>query len=443
MSRLSAQLNSAYIAAASRLEGRRARPRAVAYVESYDDILFWRDVLTRAAPHVQFEVVLPSRITLGRGKKIALANRLGPHMIACVDADYDVLMQGATPTSAVVCRSPHVLHTGVYAIENLQCHAEVLHRVCVMATLNDRELFDFRAFLQAFSRTVHPLLVWNVWAYRYGAYTQFSLTDFARTVELREVQIHHPERMIDALRRRVNRQIATLQRRFPQARATYKPLRDELEQLGVTPDKTYLYMRGHDLVDVVLGPLLAVVCDNLRREREREINQLACHAVQQQNELAAYRHAVAPFEEMLRKHTAYHDTPEFRRIEEAARQRFAGDWETRDAVADDAVLDWADELPSGASPTACFADERPSGALPTACFADEGLDAEGNAPACVSERAAAAPEGPNAPRNALAAAAEAPTATEMPPAACPKPQTEAARLRNGVWTWGDDDEEVD
>ena len=423
MSRLSAQLNSAYIAAASRLEGRRARPRAVAYVESYDDILFWRDVLTRAAPHVQFEVVLPSRVTLGRGKKIALANRLGPHMIACVDADYDVLMQGATPTSAVVCRSPHVLHTGVYAIENLQCHADVLHRVCVMATLNDRELFDFRAFLQAFSRTVHPLLVWNVWAYRYGAYTQFSLTDFARTVELREVQLHHPERMIEALRRRVNRQIATLQRRFPQARATYKPLRDELEQLGVTPDKTYLYMRGHDLVDVVLGPLLAVVCDSLRREREREINQLACHAVQQQNELAAYRHAVAPFEEMLRKHTAYHNTPEFLRIEEAARQRFAGDWETRDATADDAAL--------------ALADERP--------------DAEGNAPACVSERAAAAPEGPNAPRNALAAAAEPPTATEMPTAARPKsptaarpkPPTAAARLRNGVWTWGDDDDEVD
>ena len=429
MSRLSAQLNSAYIAAASRLEGRRARPRAVAYVESYDDILFWRDVLTRAAPHVQFEVVLPSRSSLGRGKKIALANRLGPHMIACVDADYDVLMQGATPTSAMVCHSPHVLHTGVYAIENLQCHADVLHRVCVMATLNDRQLFDFRAFLLAFSRTVHPLLVWNVWAYRYGFYTQFSLTDFARTVELREVQIHHPERMIDALRRRVNRQIATLQRRFPQARATYKPLRDELEQLGATPDKAYLYMRGHDLVDVVLAPLLTVVCDALRREREREINQLACHAVQLQNELAAYRHAVAPFEEMLRKHTAYHETPEFRRIEEAARQRFAGDWETRDAATDVTALDLADELPDGASPTPRLVAEGP--------------DAEGKAPARVNERAAAAPEGPNSPRNAHAAAADTPTATEMPTAARPKPATTAARLRNGVWTWGDDDDEVD
>ena len=69
----------------------------------------------------------------------------------------------------------------------------------------------------------------------------------------------------------------------------------------------------------------------------------------------------------------------------------------------------------------------------------------------MSERAAAAPEGPNSPRNAFAAAAETPTATELPTAARPKPPTAArpksptaaARLRNGVWTWGDDDDEVD
>ena len=96
-------------------------------------------------------------------------------------------------------------------------------------------------------------------------------------------------------------------------------------RLGVTPETAYLYMRGHDLVDVVLGPILSAVCDVLRREREREITKLACHAVQQQNELAAYRHAVAPFEEMLRKHTAYHATPEFRRIVAAVRALFVDD----------------------------------------------------------------------------------------------------------------------
>ena len=149
--------------------------------------------------------------------------------------------------------------------------------------------------------------------------------------------------------------------------------------------------------------------------------------MQLQNELAAYRHAVAPFEEMLRKHTAYHETPEFRRIEEAARQRFAGDWETRDAA-------------TGIGP---FGDEagRRGGAIRE--LVGQGPDAEGKAPARVNERAAAAPEGPNSPRNAHAAAADTPTATEMPTAARPKPATTAARLRNGVWTWGDDDDEVD
>lgn len=323
MSRLTAHLDSAYMAAASRLQGRDAPPRVAAYVESYDDILFWRDLLNEAVPGARIEVMLPSRDSLGRGKKVALTRRLGPHMIACVDADYDYLMQGATLTSAMVCRSPFVLHTHVYAIENLQCHADTLAQVCVMATLNDRAVFDFPRFMAAFSRIVRPLLVWNVWAYRHGVHTQFSLTDFARTVELRDVNLFRPERTLDALRRRVNKKIGALQRRFPQARSDYKPLGEEMLRLGVTPDTAYLYMRGHDLLDVVVAPLLSAVCDLLRREREREIGRLAVHAVQLQNELSAYRHAVAPFDEMLRKHSAYHRTPEFRRIVDDARRLFA------------------------------------------------------------------------------------------------------------------------
>ena len=46
MSHLSHHINSAYIAAANRLRGKEARRKVVAYVESYDDILFWKDVLS-------------------------------------------------------------------------------------------------------------------------------------------------------------------------------------------------------------------------------------------------------------------------------------------------------------------------------------------------------------------------------------------------------------
>ena len=324
MSHLSHHINSAYIAAANRLRGKEARRKVVAYVESYDDILFWKDVLSEVeTDKVEFEVLLPSQTSLGRGKKIALSNRLGHSMIACVDADYDFLMQGATPTSEMVCRSPYVLHTGVYAIENLQCHAETLAHVCVMATLNDQEVMDYETFFAEFSEIIFPLLVWNVWAYRYGLYTQFSLSDFARVVELRFVNIYHPEEMLKALKRRVNQQINRLQRMFPEGRQTYAPMREQLLQLGVTPQTAYLYMRGHDLLDGVVMPLMTSICDMLRRQREREISKLACHTVQKRNELAAYQHAIAPFEAMVRKQTAYHHTEAFARIVDAARDLVA------------------------------------------------------------------------------------------------------------------------
>ena len=138
-------------------------------------------------------------------------------------------------------------------------------------------------------------------------------------VELRFVNIYHPEEMLQALKRRVNQQINRLQRMFPEGRQTYAPLRKQLLQLGVTPQTAYLYMRGHDLLDGVVMPLMTSICDMLRRQREREISKLACHAVQKRNELAAYQHAIAPFEAMVRKQTAYHHTEAFARIVEAAR----------------------------------------------------------------------------------------------------------------------------
>ena len=121
--------------------------------------------------------------------------------------------------------------------------------------------------------------------------------------------------MHEALRRRVNAKVSKLQRQFPQGRSTYKPLQADLQRLGVTPETTYLFMRGHDLVDGVVVPLLTMVCDTLRREREREIQRLAEHALQLQNELSAYQHASASIPEMLRKHNGFTEAPLYKRIQ--------------------------------------------------------------------------------------------------------------------------------
>ena len=325
-SSLTQNLNSSYISAANRLQGRKGVRRIVAYVESYDDILFWNNLLSEVEDTVReetgkklrFEVMLPSRTSLCRGKKIALGNRLGPNMIACVDADYDYLHQGITPISKEVCDNPFVLHTYAYAIENLQCYAPTLQRVCVMATLNDTELFDFRDFMSRYSQAIFRLFIWNVWVYRYGHHAHFSLSHFAETVAIDDFNLSAPDKCLEALRHRCNKKMAALQQQFPQGRDTYRPLQEQLAALGVTPETTYLYMRGHDLFEHVVGPVLDAVCSRLRRERENEIASLACHGKQRQNELASYQHSCAPWAEMLRKHDAFHRAALYKRIIEDA-----------------------------------------------------------------------------------------------------------------------------
>lgn len=93
--------------------------------------------------------------------------------------------------------------------------------------------------------------------------------------------------------------------------------------LGLTPQTTYLYMRGHDIFDGIVTPLLGGICEMLRREREREIRKFAEHNVQMQNELSAYQNATASIEEMLRKHTAYMDCPLYQRVQNDIRQWLA------------------------------------------------------------------------------------------------------------------------
>jgi hypothetical protein len=286
------------------------KKRIVAYVESYDDVFFWRSILKKFEnDEYYFEVMLPSRTSLSRGKKSALMNMLGPglgeYMIACVDADYDWLLQGSTEMSRIVCTNPYVIHTYAYAIENYQCYAPNLHTICVMSTLNDRVMIDLNAFMSEYSSIIWPLFVWNIWCYRYNNYSEFTMSDFCEVVTFRDVNPYHPENTLQAVKNRVNKKIAWLQRRFPEGKKTYAPLRAELLNMGLTPETTYLFMQGHSVFENVVMPLLTPVCTLLRKEREREIVKLAEHEIQRQNELACYQHSQAPVDDMLRKNTGF------------------------------------------------------------------------------------------------------------------------------------------
>ncbi len=321
--KLTHNLNSAYFEAANRLRPSRARKRIVAYVESYDDVAFWRQILDEyETPDLYFEVQLPGRRTLQKGKRQAIANlftaqQLGQAMIACVDADYDYLLQGATEGSRILNSSPYIVHTVVYAIENYQCYAPSLHRAVVTSTLNDRPVLDYEAFLQRYSEIIWPLFLWNIWGYLNDEYKEFTMTEFCGFIALHDVNGARPEEALERLRRRVNQKMAWMQQHHPGAKESYARVKQQMYDLGVTPATTYLYIQGHALFETVVVPLLESVCTHLRKEREREINQLAIHAKQRQCELSSYQHSVVPIDLVLKKNVGFKDAPPFAQVRKA------------------------------------------------------------------------------------------------------------------------------
>ena len=319
-SSLKENISSKYFEAANRLRPKSARRRIVAYVEAYDDIFFWRSVLGDFEDDTRyFEVMLPTKVgKLERGKKAALMNmlteRVGESMIACVDADYDYLEQGATATSRIVTTNPYVFHTYAYAIENLQCYGPSLRDICVAVTLNDRQLFDCDEYLRQYSAAIFPLFVWSIWYYRRPDYAEFSITDFLRVIETGHFTIERAPDIIANIRRKVSSKIRQLQREHPDAKKSYLEVKDDLARLGVTPETTYLYIQGHHLMDKVVVPMLKKICDQLIRERQQEINRQSQHNTQRRNELSCYTGSIGNIEATLRRNLGYFRSAPFQRI---------------------------------------------------------------------------------------------------------------------------------
>lgn len=319
--RLIDNLNSQYFDAVNSMRPKWKQQKVVVYVESYDDIFFWRDVLSEfESDKIGFEVVLPSRTDLSRGKKTAIMNHLGQglgtSMIACVDADYDYLLQGHSPVSKWILSNPYVVHTYVYSIENYQCYAPSLHEVCVMSTLNDHKIFDFEAYLSSFSKIIYDLFVWAIWINREGLGLQFPLSSFINITKVQNLNIFKPETALEDLRRNVNKKISWMQHNFPQAKGKIGPLKTELASLGVLPDNVYMYIQGHHLVENVVMEAMAPVCQALRRAREKEIKMLASQKQQLDNELSCYQHSQADITQMLRRNIKFKNSNQYKQLHE-------------------------------------------------------------------------------------------------------------------------------
>ncbi len=264
-------------------------------VEGYEDVSFWRGIFDRYEDdHVTFEVSVPPRNDLAKGKKtlLGLAGQSGRDMILCMDSDFDYLFADQTEQARIINSSPFMLHTYAYATENYLCYAPSLHNVCVKATKNDTRIFDFEKFFADYSQAIFPAFLWYAYSAQMSVESVFQLMDFKSTVRLGYLDIeNNGAETIEWLKRQVARRVATLENKYPQMAETLPQFEQMLFSRNVTHSNVYLFMHGHTLMDNVVMVVLDAVCNKLMFLANRRIDCSARAGVALANEKSNYKNS--------------------------------------------------------------------------------------------------------------------------------------------------------
>lgn len=290
------------------------------YVEGYEDVAFWRSIFDHFRnPYLRFEISVPDRGDLPKGKKILLSMipRSSEELLLCVDSDFDHLFDRATEQSRLVNESPFLFHTYAYATENYLCYAPSLHNVCVKATKNDTRIFDFVYFMAAYSRVVYPLFVWYAYSAQMASEHIFTLAEFKATVRLGYLDLTaNGDNTLLWLGRNVARRERTLREQHPEMLGPMREFEGQLRDRGLTPETTYLYMHGHTLMDNVVMVCLNTVCDKLRQMALARIHASDKRGVALKNELANYNNSLRSIRDVLLDNENYTECPLYRCLRE-------------------------------------------------------------------------------------------------------------------------------
>jgi hypothetical protein len=313
-------VSSDTVAAFNALEPKTAAKKIIAYVESYEDISFWRNILhAYETKRLEFEIKTPTH----KGKKGALERSIdlltmnvGEFLIICVDSDYDFLLPEHTKQSKLINENPYIFQTYSYATENLQCFSESLHPVCVQATKHDRKIIDFNAFLKLYSQIVYKLFLCILYFINNNDHTTFTISDFCSLIKLTDA-INITDQCttaIEGLKARVAAKISALETAHPLAKKKANELALILNRLGLNEENTYLFMHGHTLKDNVVLMLLKPVYQLLVSEKMEHIKINAQHPPQVENDINHYKNQRQDITQVLDSNTEFRNCFLFQKI---------------------------------------------------------------------------------------------------------------------------------
>jgi hypothetical protein len=312
-SSLISNLNSDYIEALGDLLSRRLPEPILVYVESYEDISFWYGILKNyESPKVKFDIQLPSHDSLTKGKHEVLQrfkNNVGSYLILCVDSDYDYLLQDKTEQSRLINQNKFIFQTYAYSIENLRCFSPCLYQLSVQASHKTHDKIDFEKLLKRYSSITYPLFLWSVFLETIGDTTTMDITTFCSHIRIQETIKIEEDRcknyFLD-VSQTAFAQVNQLETIFPQFISNVENLKNELGDLGVNSENTYLFIKGHAIEDNFVLMFMNPLHLSLKKEYENSIRDLAKDSKKKViQEINQYKNSISEPKEVLKSNTEY------------------------------------------------------------------------------------------------------------------------------------------
>lgn len=223
---------------------------AAIHLENRNDEVFWGKVLHYAYPMGKFRFISASRnisgnITCGCTQCLQYKDFLDEHFWIAIDSDYRYLSQ-----EPEIDAHHYILQTYTYSFENHFCYAPNLQQA-LLESCHRLVEFNFSEFLTQYSQLVYPLLVWQL--YLQGvAEDAFPQSVFHRLLTLplgASCTKNNGASVLAVLKDRARKLRTHLERQYPEADPTWYEAR--CNDLGVRRDNCYLFVRGHQLYDLI------------------------------------------------------------------------------------------------------------------------------------------------------------------------------------------------
>ena len=256
--------------------------KAVVHLESSNDISFWNAILKWVLPAEEFDFIPYTTTptgTKGTGCSQCLIYKdfLDKQMVIAIDSDLRYLLQEPGINAA-----NYILQTYTYSFENHLCFVERLNSIVQTVCGLENDIFDFDDFLVRYSKEIYPLFLMFLYDSQQQKHlTISSLSKILTFPHMATWLDNNGTDVIKELHDRVEVELMKLKTLYTaynhdDEKAKYIPL-------GLSEDNAYLYIRGHNLYDLI-AEIGDTLCNALKKREKERLEAIGQH----ENAVAVY-----------------------------------------------------------------------------------------------------------------------------------------------------------